>query len=393
MERPRILHLVDPGTPGGGACTLRLLGETIARLPALEHDVIVIGSRGHGDLARRCGVVIDGVVCPPLGRPLLARRALARAVARREAERGRYDRVHAWTMPAAALAAVALPGRRRIATPTVGPLRPAAGWPATLVRNRHRPTPVFAASRGVVLACADQGVCAYETRELPPAVNGSRDDGQPRATLRERWGVAPDAWVVAFVAEPSAWADAIFAVGVVARMAAALRPVCVVVHHGAARRVAAERWVRRAGHRERMIVEDAIAEPWRVMPGVDAVYAVTGPDARRPERPEPGLLPMLLAMHAGVPVIAEATESVRAAVGDEESALVVTPRDVNGACRALARLYDDREQTRRIGEAGARRVREAFGFDAYGAGLLRAYTLSAGPSGVACALTGHLSTL
>src|SRR5262245_54529832 len=107
----RILHLIDPASPGGGACTLRLLAEPLTRLPDSVQDVVVIGTAAHVELARRCGVEPLGAINAPARLTCLAVRPLRELIAIRELTVGHYDLVHAWTAPAAALAAVAAPRR------------------------------------------------------------------------------------------------------------------------------------------------------------------------------------------------------------------------------------------------------------------------------------------
>ena len=67
----KVLHLIDPGSPGGGACTLQLLAEAVDRLRSVDSDVLVIGNRAHRDLAYRCGVPVTGVLSPPINHTTL----------------------------------------------------------------------------------------------------------------------------------------------------------------------------------------------------------------------------------------------------------------------------------------------------------------------------------
>ncbi len=69
----------------------------------------------------------------------------------------------------------------------------------------------------------------------------------------------------------------------------------------------------------------------------------------------PGPMPLLWAMAASVPVVAEATEAARGIVQDGAIALLVERGDTNAAARALIDLYDDRTKAGRIGA----RAREA----------------------------------
>ncbi len=71
-------------------------------------------------------------------------------------------------------------------------------------------------------------------------------------------------------------------------------------------------------------------------------------------------MPLLWAMAAGVPVVAEATEAAREIVQDGAGALLVERGDMNAAARALIDLYDDRAAARRIGATARRAVARRF---------------------------------
>ena len=100
----KILHLIEPGSPGGGPCTLMLLAELRAGRPEFAGDVVVIGGAGDVAVARDCGLDVIGAIAPPVRWPVLVRRGMRRAIRSLEAESGRYDLIHAWTLGGAALA-------------------------------------------------------------------------------------------------------------------------------------------------------------------------------------------------------------------------------------------------------------------------------------------------
>lgn len=62
----------------------------------------------------------------------------------------------------------------------------------------------------------------------------------------------------------------------------------------------------------------------------------------------------------GTPVIGSAIGGVPYAVKDGETGLLVSPRDVGGLSRALARVLDDDALARRLGDAAAARARAEF---------------------------------
>jgi glycosyltransferase involved in cell wall biosynthesis len=388
----RILHLIDPHSPGGGACTLRLLAEPLQRLRSLEQDVIVIGSRWHADLARRCGVEPIGQLAPPASQPALARRALARAIRAREAALGPYDVIHAWTASTAALAVMAAPNRRRLATLAVGPLTgPAAQLFLFLTEQHHVPS--LAASSAVYREYRSLGVDRRSISVLPPAVNPESSPGEDRAALRRRWGIddsVSSTFVVGLLSEPVNWADARMAVNAVVRAAVTGRDFRLLVHHSAPRRIEAQRWAAKLGYRNLLIVDDEVAEPWRIVSGLDAALLIGGElnsmnlsgagspfsvltGGGRRLRPMPGVMPLLWAMSAGVPVIAEASDAVKDIVHDGQSGLLVSQYDLNTASDRLIRLYDDPTIAGRIGMQARALQQKRFHVSAYCVRLKEAY--------------------
>jgi glycosyltransferase involved in cell wall biosynthesis len=85
-------------------------------------------------------------------------------------------------------------------------------------------------------------------------------------------------------------------------------------------------------------------------------------------------LVVLEAMAAQRPVVATAVGGTPEAVVDGETGLLVPPGDVDALARAVDSLLADPERARRLGEAGARRVRERFDADAAAQRVLGLYT-------------------
>ena len=77
-------------------------------------------------------------------------------------------------------------------------------------------------------------------------------------------------------------------------------------------------------------------------------------------RPEPLGLVALEAAAAGLPVVASAHGGVTEVVRDGETGLLVAPGDPAALAGALRQLADDAELARRLGAAGAERVRSGF---------------------------------
>ncbi len=375
-----ILHIVDPGTPGGGGCTLRLVADLVGRMEGARHEVMVLGTHAHGRLARRCGLRPLAVIAPPLGEPALARGLLARAVRRLEAEAGRFDLVHAWTLRAAAGVARGLPHRRLVATLAAGPVSARHGRRLQRVLGQSAdgsPACVLVSSAAVRAEWEAIGVDPADLPLFRPAVDVDLVNRSDRAALRERWGAGNGMFVVGLPSEPLGLADARTAVKIITRIATTGREVRVVLHPSARRRPGAEKWSARLGFRGHMIIDDAIAEPWRIAPGLDAALILGGPvngsgdsgegwspalltggGQRLPARP--GTLPALWMMAAGVPVVADASGALPEILEDGGTALLFPPGDAHAACARIMRIHDDAALAGRLREAALAEVRSRY---------------------------------
>jgi hypothetical protein len=370
----RVLHLVDPGSPGGGGCTLRLIAEPMERLGSVEQDLLILGGRAHVELAQRCGVEPTGSIAPPLGHPAMAQRALRRTVRVLERSREPYDVIHAWTPRAAMLALMAATEHRRVAGFSVGPVT-GLSMHTLMLLLEQRPMPLLASSTAVRDEYCSLGIPSRLFSVLPPAVNLDSVDGGDRNEMRDRWGVDRQTFVVGLLSEPVNWADAQIAINTLTRVQATGRNVRLLVHDSATHRVEAERWAAGVGMRDLLVVDDDVAEPWRVVRGLDAALLIGGElntmdlsgagspfalltGGGRRLRPMPGIMPLLWAMAAGVPVIAEASDAVRDVITDGVSGLLVSQGDINAAADRLLRLYDDSTIAGRIGMNARARVNE-----------------------------------
>jgi hypothetical protein len=388
-EPLKVLHLADPGTPGGGATTLHLLGEVVQRLNSIRHNVLLVGSRGHADLARRCGVEPLGRMSVPRQVPMAGRRSLVRFLEDHESACGRFDLIHAWTARAAVLASMAAPDRKRLGMLAVGPLSDLNSQ-FMMMLLEQRPMPLLAYSTAVKREYESLGVNHRSVSILHPAVNPASVDAMERDELRERWEVDEDTFIIGLLSEPVSWADARTAMAVVSRVAVTGRTVKLLVHPSAARRGEADRWSRRLERGNLLIVDDEVAEPWRIVNGIDAALLIGGElnsmdmsaagsffslltGGGRRLRPMPGIMPLLWAMAAGVPVVAEASDAVRDIVEEGRSGLLVRQHDIDTACDRFIRLVDDRVLARRIGANASEHVRHKFGISAYCVRLKDAY--------------------
>lgn len=92
---------------------------------------------------------------------------------------------------------------------------------------------------------------------------------------------------------------------------------------------------------------------------------------------------LLQAAAAGVPIVASRVGGIPEAVADGETGLLVAPGDAAALAGACARLLADADLRRRLGQAGARRVRELFAPATMVAGNLAVYQELLGSSLVA----------
>ncbi|HEX6215155.1 MAG TPA: glycosyltransferase [Vicinamibacterales bacterium] len=76
-------------------------------------------------------------------------------------------------------------------------------------------------------------------------------------------------------------------------------------------------------------------------------------------------LSLVLAMGAGLPVVATAVAGIPEVVTNGERGLLVTPGDVDGLAAALKRVFGDAAERARLGEAARAFVRPRFGVDGY----------------------------
>lgn len=385
----RVLHLIDPSSPGGGACTLRLLADVCEHLSSIEHDVLVLGNGHHQRLAERCGLDTPGLLPMPRSVPVAGRRALARYLSIADSARGPFDLIHTWTARSALVATMAASDRPRIGTLSVGPVSGLSMHLLATLIDEH-PMPMLATSTAVREEFWSLGLKRQQVSVLPPAVNSGLIDDRTRDDLRGRWEVGPDTFVIGLLSEPVSWADAMTAGVVATRLIASGRDVRVLIHPTAARRPEALRFAREFGAPDLFIVDDDVAEPWEVVAGMDAALLIGGDlntqdlsavgspfslitGGGRRLRPMPGVMPLLWAMAAGVPVIAEASDAVRDIVEEGISGLLVRQHDVNGTCDRLARLHDDRTIAGRIGVNARTLIDDRFSLAGYSVRLKSAY--------------------
>jgi hypothetical protein len=370
-----VLHLVDPGEAGGGALTLRFLADLCLARHAND-AVIVFGHREHARLAQRCGVRVDGLMAFPRTARLRVPRALAALVSAMEGAHGRFDLVHAWSARTGGICARLLPDRPSVVSAMVGPQRQSlverVAWAHAASVSRAAPRRVLAANESVagelLLAGADPGALLI----VEPGVDVSllREDRQPsRLALRQRWDVDDETLLVGLISQPISWGDARAAASIVTLPVTANRNVKLLVHPNATRLQAAYEWARPLELDRCLIQDPDLAEPWRVLAGIDVAlwlgnerteYDSGAAQSWSGRHPLPGLQPILWALAAGLPVIAERCAAVSELIRDGENGILIEPGDVPAGAKNMTALHDDANVRRSLGQAAQRIVAAQF---------------------------------
>ncbi len=358
----RVLHLIDPSGPGGGACTLKLAADVLASTPEVHHEVLVIGNGRHVAQARRCGLEPRGRMGAPLNRPGLALGALRGLLRSEERDSGSYDFVHAWTLTSAGAALRAGARRVLVTAAAAAPLDHAD-------RGRLRRAEVIGLGPGAARRLAAAGVPVRGA--LPVVADRGAIDFDQRPLLRQEWGVDETCFVVGLLGDPPGAADGEFAISAAGRAALAGRDVRLILHHESAPPGGMRRWLRKLCLGHLVVADDRMGEPWRAAAGLDAaIFAPRRIPARGVARwwsppglgdpwrttTPPTLLPLAWAMAAGLPVIASRVEGLEELLDDGASALLHVPGDFNAASAAILDLFSDQALRRRLGAAARRRV-------------------------------------
>ncbi len=366
----KILHLIDPGAAEGGPCTLRMLWEVLCRLDGV-HDVLLIGTARQRELAARCGLTVVGSLGASVRHVALGRTALGRFLRASETAAVGYDLVHAWSLRGAVLAGLAMRGRRVVAS-VLGPpvLGRAAGLPPrALGRISARVGRVLAASPAVRDTCEAAGIDGALLSVVRPGVDHTAIDPDDRAALRRRWDADEDKLVVGLLGEPANNCDARTAVTAISQVALTGRDVRLLVHPDAIARTGVRARLGKLGMSRLLLVDDEVAQPWRVASGLDAALIIT----RYPS----SVLPVVWAMAAGVPVIVETSAAMRQIVPIALRGLLFAPGDFSAVSECILRLFDD-DAAGRIDPAFGDRVAKSFSADVHAERLGDVYRQLAG---------------
>ncbi len=358
----KILHLVDPGNPGGGAMTMRLLADTVAELPQCQHHVFLLGSQWHLNLAQRCGLDPLGTIAPSHFLPYVRQHCLRRILQTYQTKYGKYDCVHCWSLRAASLSHRALLSHPTIVSCLVGPV---LGEFSTFFMGKNwqnaRST-FLPASPSVERELSCWGVESPRIHSLPPAVPANVTSDHSRQSLRKRWQVDDQTMVIGLLSDPVNWADSYYGAHIASRMTLASRSCRLLIHPTATRRRLTVSWIsrlRRLSGRDVLINEPMLAEPWRILPGMDAVL-FTGGQLNNPEhyvvpsrkqlftggtrrvRPVSSVMPILWAMAAGIPTVAETNDATVSILTNGETGFLIPTGNVDAVAFHLMQMHDDK---------------------------------------------------
>jgi hypothetical protein len=168
-----------------------------------------------------------------------------------------------------------------------------------------------------------------------------------RAALRQRWNVSDETLLVGLLGDPVSWSNARAAASIVTLPVTANRDVKLLVHPDAWRLQAAHEWSR------------PLAEPWQVLAGLDAALWL-GASPREHGQPTASVLPMVWAMAAGLPVLAERCAAAEESIREGGHGLMFEPGDLPAGAKHVIALHDDAALRRRFGDAGRRAVAAQF---------------------------------
>jgi len=325
----RILHLVDGSAPRISAPALAVLEATLGRLGAIEERVVLAGGRRLAAEAERAGIAPWRTLATPREFGPWAWPGLRRRL-------GGFtpDLVHCWTPGALSLAALALPRTPRLLTLSTPASPRTRHWLRSVATAAPAATGFLATSATLRHQLVTAGLDPERVAVARPGLEMGRLDRSARDRLRSERGVGEATWLLAFLADPPALAEANGAFLAVSLCASSRKPAAelnLLVHPEAAHRRRAATHARHLGHPDRLRAEPLLAAPWQILPACDAVIASgahVGPT-------------LLWAMAAGLPIVGEATTAVGELLEDRHSALLAPPGQTRMLAHRLNRLMED----------------------------------------------------
>jgi glycosyltransferase involved in cell wall biosynthesis len=327
-----VLHLIDGHSPQACATTLALLAESFGHPRAGPQRLLILGPTALRRAAASAGIPLDRTdavlsVGVPGGRALAgyftARRRLPDLLAG-----DRVDLVHCWSLGALCLATLLFRDTPRVLTVTADPQPSGLRWLRSLARAGPRGLALLPISATLRRTLLGAGIPEPLIHVLAPGIDLGRASSADRTLLRQRWGATdPQIRIVALLSDPPHAADSLDAILAVNLAAESQRAggyeLRLLIHPEQRHRRRAQNVAAALGHPQRIVVEEALAQPWEVLAGCDLALA---------QGPHAGGLSLRWALAAGAGIVADATDPVSEAVEDHHGALLAKP----GSAKALA---------------------------------------------------------
>jgi len=332
----RVLHFIDAAGRQSHPPTLALLGTAQSSSGGIEQQIVALGPRGFGDMARQAGAAEPVVLAVPYGRAMLGFASIRRRLSRQLGDMN-FDLIHCWSVGTMTLATLLFRQTPRILTLTTSLDQSVIRWLNVLCADAPHNSLILPISNTVrrnVLSC---GLSEDAVHVVRPAIDMAMVDFDERQTLRKIWGInSPKQKVVALISDPASHANTVDAL-----MATLLADdttfgenvdLKLLVHPDAHDRIRAMEILRHADRADQLVVEPLLNQPWKVLPGCDVVLSLEKGG---------GGLSLLWAMASNVPVVAEATYAISEIVEDRHSALLVKPGLIKALAHRICQVLGD----------------------------------------------------
>jgi glycosyltransferase involved in cell wall biosynthesis len=334
----RVLHLIDAAARQSHPTTCALLASSLGpgQLDGFEQTVALLGSQRFATMAQEVGVHDANVLSVPYGRALFGLPSIRRRLVRLMAGNG-FDLIHCWSLGTFTLASLLFRGIPRAFTQCISLDRKATRWLGGLLgdgRGRGMVFPIGNALRREILTC---GLPEDAVHTVRPAIDMAKINFDDRPILRKAWGVSKSGEkVIALLSDPPSKAPTVDAL-----MATILAndttlgdklTLKLLVHPDYPHRQRAAEILRHADRGQHLILDERVEQPWRVLPGCDAVLNMESGG---------GGLSLLWAMAANVPIIGDATYNISEIIEDRHSGLLAQPHLIKSSSNRLFQLFSD----------------------------------------------------
>lgn len=328
----RVLHLIEVEPEAGGQCLQRLLRESVEGMPGIDHEILEVGG---GPRRQRELPATRGRIGMMRTRLLGARAPFRRFVERWEYEVGEFDLVHAWGLRALQLATALDRPRRCLGTVD------AARFSSQVVRSLHGlksggTVRLQLGCKGMQDLAEDAGLHAAGLDIRVPGVDASSLDETARSTWRDAWGVEDDTIVLGVLGDPPGWTNLRSMMGVPSRLALMGLDLRIMAHPATARFHETRDWAESMGMSGQVREEEAMCEPWKVLPALDGVLLPGSPGHSRDMF---GMLPLAWSLASNHPILLGDGHPAGSMLKDHDSVFTGVDRNENDAVRwLLARL-------------------------------------------------------